>query len=1010
MTSVPNGLVSLGTAAFSREGPILYYGVCMRPDRKINIFVNRKNVNDFCRNASKIVITDNDANRFRTTSGNYLGIPTVVANGTLNIIVCEQSNTAVKVMRGISPNTVYVDEAFLHLKLDPYGGGTFTSTSFKPGDTVFQTPNNYIIGRSPTNYILEKARSPLGSSGKNSFYRSLIHNKVSRLSSNTRYKNTSGATVPLLQFAGRVLHWFSANSTLVIETIYGTANTSSSRVLNKIGTSSLSQNVANVSIIRTTSFPTSSQIKGINQEVTISTKTVTGHEHKTGIALAFNPSSVPPTINLSSSYTLAGGPVPIKIVEGSGVGQKANIVSMASATVANLDVALVGLDHTSVYGLEDNIIDESGNIVGVFQHRNDTMLTLRAGPVIFDFTDASTATGNSTTQGGSTYIGGGTADEVKDKLSSGGGETTTSSGGTGTTVTVNDNKTTTTTTTTTTQPGAKVNANAVITVTGTGIPTTTTGNRFSVMTLPETFRAGDPVAQTFFTPKTNYGMYVTSVDLFFKSKPSNDEVKIPVKVKLVSTQNGYPSDRVLGTAVVDHYDVVTTDGANTFPRTSNTQTQTKFTFPDPIFLSPSSEYAIMVQSDSPSYEVWTAELGENVVGDPNNRRVSEQPYIGSFFRSQNASTWTPYQNEDLMFRINRAAFETAPVTITFNNEFSNEEIPYDEIFLNALELEYPKANIDHKLKTTLYSTSQIEDNFTKIEENKPLWFATSLNSISSTGRRRVIPAANSNSLQTQVILDSDDEYISPFLNSESYGALVSKNMINNGELYENNITITNPGIHNNVANITVTISGSNLYEPIRNNISTTANGIAFLTGNSVTYIELDNPGLGYIESPTITISEPGATLNATAIITSEDSKYGGNALCRYLTKKVNLADGFDSGDLRVTLRAIRPQGTNIVVYYKVQSESDSRLFSDIRWRRMYLENDVISPDLNTAIDFKYNPSDDPRINKISYVEDGVTYPLGGTFKYFAIKIVLLAECGCVAPTVRNLRAIALPEG
>jgi hypothetical protein len=77
---------------------------------------------------------------------------------------------------------------------------------------------------------------------------------------------------------------------------------------------------------------------------------------------------------------------------------------------------------------------------------------------------------------------------------------------------------------------------------------------------------------------------------------------------------------------------------------------------------------------------------------------------------------------------------------------------------------------------------------------------------------------------------------------------------------------------------------------------------------------------------------------------------------------------------------------------------------------MYLENDFNSPDLNTALDFKYNASEDPRINKLSYVEDGQTYPLGGTFKHFAIKIVMLAECGCVAPTIRNLRAVALPEG
>jgi hypothetical protein len=175
-------------------------------------------------------------------------------------------------------------------------------------------------------------------------------------------------------------------------------------------------------------------------------------------------------------------------------------------------------------------------------------------------------------------------------------------------------------------------------------------------------------------------------------------------------------------------------------------------------------------------------------------------------------------------------------------------------------------------------------------------------------------------------------------------------------------------------------------------------------------VNIINAGKGYVESPTITITEPGNATNATAVITSEDGKFGGNALARYITRKVTLADGFDSGDLRVTLRAIRPQGTNIAVYYKVQSDVDNRNFSDIKWRRMYLENDIISPDLNTAIDFKYNPSADSRINKLSYVEDGATYPLGGTFKHFAIKIVMLAECGCVSPTVRNLRAVALPEG
>jgi hypothetical protein len=312
------------------------------------------------------------------------------------------------------------------------------------------------------------------------------------------------------------------------------------------------------------------------------------------------------------------------------------------------------------------------------------------------------------------------------------------------------------------------------------------------------------------------------------------------------------------------------------------------------------------------------------------------------------------------------------------------------------------------MKTTLISTLATEGSFRKIEPNKPFWFAESTDSIVTSGRRRIIPASNTSGFRTQVVIDTNDDYVSPFFNAESYNILVSQNIINNGELYDSSITVTNGGFHDNVSNVAVTISDSNLYPGV-SGARATANVTLNASGN-VTSVNIINAGKGYIESPTITILEPGRAANATAVVTSEDSKFGGNAQCRYITRKVTLADGFDSGDLRVTVRAIRPQGTHIIVYYKVQSESDSRSFSDIKWKKMYIENDFNSPDLNTAIDFKYNPSDDPRINKLSYIEDGVTYPLGGTFKHFAIKIVLLAECGCVAPTLRNLRAVALPEG
>ena len=47
------------------------------------------------------------------------------------------------------------------------------------------------------------------------------------------------------------------------------------------------------------------------------------------------------------------------------------------------------------------------------------------------------------------------------------------------------------------------------------------------------------------------------------------------------------------------------------------------------------------------------------------RLISQQPYLGSMFKSQNGSTWTPEQNEDVKFNINRAKFTDKYTMVLF---------------------------------------------------------------------------------------------------------------------------------------------------------------------------------------------------------------------------------------------------------------------------------------------------------------------------------------------------------
>ena len=59
-------------------------------------------------------------------------------------------------------------------------------------------------------------------------------------------------------------------------------------------------------------------------------------------------------------------------------------------------------------------------------------------------------------------------------------------------------------------------------------------------------------------------------------------------------------------------------------------------------------------------------MGElDISGD---RTISEQPYAGVLFKSQNATTWTADQYEDMKFIVNRARFDNSGATrITLNN-------------------------------------------------------------------------------------------------------------------------------------------------------------------------------------------------------------------------------------------------------------------------------------------------------------------------------------------------------
>ena len=76
-------------------------------------------------------------------------------------------------------------------------------------------------------------------------------------------------------------------------------------------------------------------------------------------------------------------------------------------------------------------------------------------------------------------------------------------------------------------------------------------------------------------------------------------------------------------------------------------------FYPPVYLEPGIEYCNGYRSASARYKVFISRVGENDL--INSVFVSNQPYLGSLYKSQNGSVWEPSQWEDLKFTLYRAS-------------------------------------------------------------------------------------------------------------------------------------------------------------------------------------------------------------------------------------------------------------------------------------------------------------------------------------------------------------------
>ena len=174
-------------------------------------------------------------------------------------------------------------------------------------------------------------------------------------------------------------------------------------------------------------------------------------------------------------------------------------------------------------------------------------------------------------------------------------------------------------------------------------------------------RGGDPLAQSFKTDIN--GCYLTSIDLFFYTMA---DPTVPAWFEVRTMELGQPTEQL----VAPDARVVLTGNDITLSNDASIATNIKF--PSPIYLEPETEYCFVAGSPLNTWEIFTAEMGQTAINAQQlpsaaGKVYSNQFMVGSMFKSQNASTWTPCQFEDICFKIYSAKFTATDAVVTFQN-------------------------------------------------------------------------------------------------------------------------------------------------------------------------------------------------------------------------------------------------------------------------------------------------------------------------------------------------------
>ena len=509
----------------------------------------------------------------------------------------------------------------------------------------------------------------------------------------------------------------------------------------------------------------------------------------------------------------------------------------------------------------------------------------------------------------------------------------------------------------------------------------------------------DPLAQSFMID-TSGGAFLTSMDLFFHTKDTSETVTLQIR----EMNQGIPTQRILPFSEVtlnpSSVNVVDLDTVNPSPALA-----TNFAFSSPVYLQENQEYCFVILANSNKYNVWYAGIGDNnyITG----RRISKQPYTGVLFKSQNASTWSPDQNKDIKFKINRAEFDTSAdgqvvlnngtvatrklvkhaITSTSGSKIITVEHP-NHHFFNTTNSIASKVTISGAVNfnglTTVNGTHTVYD----VEMDR---YKINLSASSNASGTGIGGGADIVATQNQMI-----NTFMPYVQGINFGGTNATWAVKLATGMTLGATTPTPYVLDSAYSPIIVNQNFSVNKPMviasvdnKSGDSILIRGLLTSTKSNISpVIDLERCSLitiaNRIDNPEI-FAGTDTTKNNVEGFVAETAATGGSAKSKYVTKSVTLGSASDG--LHVFVDTNRPSQTHIDVYYKVAASED--VLDAALW--------VLASPLE-AIPY----TDSSLFNESEYVIDPA-----GTFSAFKLKIVLRSSNSSRIPMCKDLRVIAI---